>query len=159
MYSVAFICMGNLARSVMAKAIFDKMLMGNGNKNIESMSAGLTRLSGAKAAENTIEICSKNGLDVSSHRSRQVDGGLIYEADLVLTMEIEQMNYLQSVYTEHSSKIFTLTGYAEGTERNIHDPYGEGLDIFEDVFNEIKLEIERILPSLLTDLENREIIN
>ena len=155
MYSVAFVCMGNLVRSVMAKALFDEMLKEIGNKNILSMSAGLTRLSGAKAAENTIKICSNNGLDVSSHRSSQVDGGLIYEAELVLTMEIEQQRYLQSVYSERSTKIFTLTGYGEGEERDIHDPYGEALEIFEDVFNEIKGEIQRILPLLLGELENR----
>lgn len=138
----------------MAKALFDNMLAENGNKDINSMSAGLTRLSGAKAAENTIKICSKNGLDVSSHRSSKVDGGLIFEADLVLTMEIEQMNYLQSVYSEQSSKIFTLTGYGEGNERDIYDPYGDGIDIFENVFNEIKGEIERIFPMLLIESKN-----
>lgn len=138
----------------MAKALFDNMLTENGNKDINSMSAGLTRLSGAKAAENTIKICSKNGLDVNSHRSSKVDGGLIFEADLVLTMEIEQMSYLQSVYQEQSSKIFTLTGYGEGNERDIYDPYGDGIDVFEDVFNEIKGEIERIFPMLLIESKN-----
>ena len=153
MYSVAFICMGNLVRSVMAKALFDDM---TGNDDIKSMSAGLTRLSGAKAAENTIKICSKNGLDVNSHRSSQVDGGLIYEADLILTMEIEQKSYLRSVYADNSPKIFTLTGYGEGNERDIYDPYGDGIDVFEDVFNEIKGEIERILPLLLAESAKKE---
>ena len=133
----------------MAKALFDNMSSKIGNKDIGSMSAGLTRLSGAKAAENTIKICLKYGLDVSSHRSSQVDGGLIHEADLVLTMEIEQRDYIQSVYTEQSSKIFTLTGYGDGNERDIHDPYGDGIDIFDNVFKEIKREIERILPLLI----------
>ena len=146
--------MGNLVRSVMAKALFDNMLSETGNKDLGSMSAGLTRLSGAKAAENTIKICSKYGLDVNSHRSSQVDGGLIYEAGLVLTMEIEQRNYIQSVYQEYASKIFTLTGYSDGNERDIYDPYGDGLDIFDNVFKEIKAEIERILP-LLIELKNR----
>lgn len=138
----------------MAKALFDNMLTENGNKDINSKSAGLTRLSGAKAAVNTIKICSKNGLDVNSHRSSKVDGGLIFEADLVLTMEIEQMSYLQSVYSEQSQKIYTLTGYGEGNERDIYDPYGDGIDIFEDVFNEIKGEIERIFPMLLIESKN-----
>ena len=133
----------------MAKALFDNMLSEIGNKNIDSMSAGLTRLSGAKAAENTIKICSNYGLDVNSHRSRQLDGGLLREADLILTMEIEQKTYIQSIYPEQSSKIFTLTGYGDRVERDIYDPYGDGIEIFDNVFKEIKGEIERILPLLI----------
>ena len=53
-FNVLFVCLGNRVRSVMAKAIFDNKLKESGTDNIATDSAGLIRLSGAKAAGNTI---------------------------------------------------------------------------------------------------------
>ena len=89
-FIVVFVCTGNRVRSVMAKSIFDDKLRESETVNIATDSAGLIRLSGAKAAENTIKICAAHGLDVRDHRSQQLDGSHIFQANLILSMEAEK---------------------------------------------------------------------
>ncbi len=154
-FRVVFICLGNRVRSVMAKAIFDAELRESETDNIVTDSAGLLRLSGAKAAENTIKICAAHGLDVRDHRSQQLDGSHIFQAGLILTMEAEQSEYIKSVYSEQSEIIHTLTGYKGEMDIDIHDPFVEGEEEYEKVFVEIKSHIMRIMPLILTEAGNR----
>ena len=155
-FRIVFVCTGNRVRSVMAKAIFDNKLRESETENIITDSAGLIRLSGAKAAENTIKICAAHSLDVRDHRSQQLDGSHIFQTSLILTMEEEQREYIKSVYSEQSEKVHTLTGYKGELDSNIHDPFGEGEEEYEKVFLEIESHIMRIMPLILTEAGDRE---
>ena len=93
-------------------------------------------------------------MDVLDHRSQQLSGNHIYQANLILTAEAEQSEYLRSVYGEHSEKIHTLTGYKGEIDSDIHDPYVQGEVEYEKVFLEIESHIIRVLPLILAELED-----
>ena len=65
-------------------------------------------------------------------------------------MEVEQVNYLTNVYSEYSEKVFILTGYFGGEERDVHDPYGENEEAYIKVFDEIEMEIDRIFAEIVS---------
>jgi len=155
-FKIVFVCTGNRVRSVMAKAIYDNKLKESETDNIIIDSAGLIRMSGAKAAENTIKICAAHGLDVRDHRSQQLDGSHIFQANLILTMETEQSEYVKSVYSDQSEKVYTLTGYKGEMDSDIHDPYVEGEEEYDKVFLEIESHILRIMPLILSETGNKE---
>ena len=150
-YRVLFVCMGNRVRSVMAEAIFNsRASLDNGNKLIAN-SVGMIRLSGAPPAEDTAIVCSENGLDVSSHRSKQLDAGDIFASDLVLTMETGQMNHLKESFPDSSDKIFTIKGYPDTEEGDILDPYMEDIKVYRERFVEINNEIDRLMSHIISE--------
>ena len=95
-------------------------------------------------------------MDVRDHRSQQLDGSHIFQANLILSMEAEQSEYIKSVYSEQSEKVHTLTGYKGKMDSDIHDPFVEGEEEYEKVFLEIESHILRIMPLILSETGNKE---
>ena len=90
------------------------------NADAVAKSAGL-HADGGPANEKSVRAAQNlYGIDISTHRSRQVTEELLKEADHVVTMTEDQANFLKQVLPSLSNKISPLT--PEG----IPDPYGGG---------------------------------
>ena len=87
---ILFVCTGNSCRSVMAEALFKKVLLEKKRDDVEVFSAGVMNLGGLRATEATKEALKKEGIDVSEHRSRKVTREMVKKSDLVLIMESAQ---------------------------------------------------------------------
>ena len=83
-------------------------------------SAGLRALIGRGADNNAIEVMLDNGIDLSSHRARQLNDVLIRESDLILVMENWQRKEVERLYPFTKGRIYMLDSW-NGTE--IDDPY------------------------------------
>lgn len=87
---VLFVCSGNTCRSPMAAALFRKYLEQEFPDYKDAFvvdSAGLYALDGSPATKEAIEImalCEQT--DLTEHRSKSVQQGLIEESDLILAM-------------------------------------------------------------------------
>ena len=68
---IMFICTGNICRSAMAKALFQKMVEEN-NKNIEVYSSGISAYTGDEPTYNAIEAMKEYGIDLSNHRATYI---------------------------------------------------------------------------------------
>lgn len=97
-------------------------------------SAGLVAAVGECADEMAQTVALEHGIDLSEHRSQPVDQALMRWADLVLVMEQSHRRHLLSLAPTASGKVFLL-GHWSGTE--IPDPYLQGRDVFEDVYEQI----------------------
>lgn len=83
--SLLFVCTANRCRSPMAAALFRQSARQLG-ADIVVHSAGLLE-AGAPPLPETLEEMSRRGIDLSGHRSRQVDKELIASSDLVVGLE------------------------------------------------------------------------
>lgn len=92
-------------------------------------SAGLGALVGMPADETAIRLMHQHGIDITSHRARQVSRVLCTQADLVLVMDTEQRERLEGMYPQVRGRVFRL---GEHTRRDIPDPYRQPEKAFRD---------------------------
>ena len=106
-------------------------------QNGVAASAGMAS-GGGGASRNSAAVAKELGLDLSNHKSMQIDRYMFEASDLILTMtEAHKMSLPQS------AKVFTLGEFA-GTGCDVADPYGGDLDVYRACATEIKTLIEKI---------------
>jgi protein-tyrosine phosphatase len=113
--SILVVCEGNICRSPMAEGLLAAALPG-----VMLHSAGLGALVGAPADEMALQLMSQRGIDITSHRARQITRQMCLDADLVFVMEREQRQRLEKTYPEACGRIFRL---GEPVEQDVPDPY------------------------------------
>jgi len=117
-------------------------------KSVKIKSAGLFAQEGMPATPEAIEVMMREGLDLRSHRSTQVDGGMIEDADLIITMTRSQKDQLTKSYPYKKDKIFTLGEMAGYEDFELSDPFGQGLAEYIKTFEQIKKMVNIIVERL-----------
>lgn len=156
---VLFVCTGNTCRSPMAEAILKKMLEDKGVGNLEVTSAGTHGLPNAPASLFAMQVAGERGVDLPGHRSRRLTPEMIKEADLVLAMSPEHLDYIKRIEGTAGHKTFLLKVFPQaspasnkgpdGGVLSIEDPIGGRPEDYERSFREIEKEIKRIFPKIL----------
>lgn len=126
--NILFVCTGNTCRSPMAEAVA-KSLFPKEGYNIKS--AGISAAEGESASENAVLAAAEIGLDLSEHKASQLTPELIKWADIILTMTNGHKQAVAGVSNSMKTPVFTLAEYSGGGE-DIPDPYGCGLEIYEN---------------------------
>lgn len=151
MNNILFICTGNTCRSPMTQYLFANVLQKQANNRLKSIklkSAGLFAQEGQPATPEAIEVMLKEGLDLTSHRSTQVDGGMIEDADLIITMTSSQKAQLTRSFPYKKDKIFTLGEMAGYEDFELFDPFGQGLPEYIKTLEQIKKMVNIITERL-----------
>jgi len=101
-----------------------KILMEGRGLSGRVSSAGLCAVNGLPASSLAIIAMEEQGIDLSQHRSRQVDLPLIESSDHVVGITTRHVEALLEQFPEQSSRIrrFSLP--------DIADPYGSSLDSY-----------------------------
>lgn len=121
---VLVVCTGNICRSPIAQAWLASQLHGAA----DVQSAGTSALVGSPADPSAVQVCRDAGLDLASHRARQITPELLRAANLVLVMESGHRDHLCRIAPWATGKIWRW-GHHAGTD--IADPYKLGLDKFQ----------------------------
>jgi protein-tyrosine-phosphatase len=158
-FEVMFVCTGNSCRSPMAEGILRKMLEDHGVSEIKVTSAGTCTLENMLPSPFAIQASQQNEVDISRQRSRQLTRRILEEANLILTMAQEHIDFIKRVNEKSASKAFLLKLFPQSRplsneERNrgvlfIKDPIGGSVEDYERSFMEIQKEVKRILPEIL----------
>ncbi len=121
----------------MAGALFERLVrpqIGRASWRIDT--AGTWATAGLPASRNGVIVMENMGLDIQNHRSKQVDGALLSEFDLILTMEYGHKEALQIEFPDIADRVFMLSEMT-GESHDVDDPIGGPVEDYEVTAKEI----------------------
>lgn len=121
---ILVVCIGNICRSPMAE-ILQQQAMGPA---VSVSSAGLGALVGNGADPHALALMAERGLDLSAHRARQIDQGLVSGHELILVMTQRQKESLEREFPSARGRVFRLGHWQN---QDIADPYQKDRAAFE----------------------------
>lgn len=154
--NILFVCTGNTCRSSMAEGMFKEKLKNINENNIKVSSAGISAIEGQMANEKAIKVLKSKGIDISSHRAKQITKEMVNQSDLILTMTLSHKKLILEYFPNEINKVFTLKEYGqkindEKSDRNnldIADPYGMDYNVYKLSMMEIEAELDIIVKNI-----------
>jgi len=127
---VLFVCTGNICRSPMAEGFLQRRLAeasaGSLDGRVRIHSAG-TRATLGRSPREVLVAAADFDVDLSGHRSRQLDAGLLADADLVIGMAREHVREAALTGAGAFAKSFTLRELLRRAADTGGPRYGESL--------------------------------
>ena len=117
----------------MAEALLRDALRGEEEITVES--AGLGALVGHPASDFAVELMRERGVDITSHRARQLHPDMVSAADLILVMELGHKKVIDEVDQAARGKVHRL---GEWQDREISDPYRQPKAVFAEALKDIE---------------------
>ncbi|MHB8962428.1 MAG: L-threonylcarbamoyladenylate synthase [Saccharofermentanales bacterium] len=150
--TVLFVCTGNTCRSPMAEYYYNDRTGGGNNDRYRANSAGISTLNGLCATEEAIDTMMElYGIDLTKHRSSRLHEHMIEENDLILTMQRSHKAAILREYPQYNYKVFTLSEYAQGSQEDIEDPFGRGIEAYEESARLIADFVDKIILKIKAD--------
>jgi protein-tyrosine-phosphatase/predicted ATP-grasp superfamily ATP-dependent carboligase len=117
-HKIVFLCYGNICRSPLAAGLAAQRL-----RDVDIGSAGFHRQQGRTCPEKIQRMGNSFGVELSGHRSRRVTSEILANADLVIAMDKENLNYLRREFPEVIERTTLLGLFGNPRALAIADPY------------------------------------
>lgn len=147
------VCTANICRSPMAAALLQHALAAQPEplRSLKVISAGVAARNGEYASEHSVTALKKVGLELFSHRSRPLTQKLLDEAFAVICMTESHRAMIQVQAEPVPKNLFLFRQFLpDAAEKEIGDPYGGPLRIYETTRDEMVEAIPALIEHLKT---------
>ena len=123
---LVFVCSGNICRSSMAEGLARRIWAERWGTcgDLRASSAGIAAWPDEPASPEAMLALRGKGIDISAHRSRQINAGIVDRAGLILVMARFHKEYILKNFPEAAGKVFLLAEFAGEGKTDVPDPYG-----------------------------------
>jgi len=147
MIRILMVCLGNICRSPLAEGILrDKIEKQGIEAVVESAGTGDYHV-GEPADPRSVEVASKNEIDINSHTARQIRVSDFDDYDFIYAMDkSNHQNILKLARSDKDrAKVKILMNEVmPGENQDVPDPYFGGKHGFDNVFKMIDLACDKI---------------
>lgn len=131
---ILFVCLGNICRSPLAEGIL-RHVAGGDLVDVDSAGTGGWHI-GDPPDRRSIAVARKHGIDIARQRCRKVHAGDFETFDLIFAMDGSNLANLRAMAPPAAQhKLHLFLDYTLGVARDVPDPYYEGPEGFETVYN------------------------
>lgn len=150
MPSILFVCTANQFRSPIAAALFSRKVEEMGEPDRWTVgSAGTWTIAGLHVHGQANNQADKLGVDLSTHKTREVTGDLLGSSDLIVVMDRNHQEALEAEFPETREKIVLLGNVVVPPLGDIADPAEEDFCHSDDIAQQIKTCIDTGFAQLI----------
>jgi protein-tyrosine phosphatase len=156
---ICFVCLGNIVRSPLAEGLFSQQAVLSGamsNYEVDSAGTGDWHVGDPPDARMR-RVAARHGL-IYEHRARQFGRHDLDRFDLILAMDRENRDDLFRLAKTpaQQAKIHLLREYDPNgaPDASVPDPYYDGIDGFEEVYDIIKRSVIGLMAALENSTDN-----
>jgi len=147
---ILMVCLGNICRSPLAEGIMKSKLP----ESFQVDSAGTINMhEGSRPDKRSIEVASKNGIDITAQSSRPIRPSDLDEYDKIFCMDKNNLRDVLSLAKtdQQKSKVSLLMQdlNLKHFPLEVPDPYWSGSEGFDQVFSQIDEACEIISKTIL----------
>ncbi|MBL9216630.1 MAG: low molecular weight protein arginine phosphatase [Opitutaceae bacterium] len=150
---VLIVCTGNICRSPMAEGLLRHALAGRSDalRSLRVLSAGVAARPGEPVSENSVVALRKVGIDISGLRSRALTQELLDQALAVFGMTESHRSIIRMRAQPVPANLHLFREFLPPpAAREIGDPYGGPLKLYESVRDEMVEAIPSVVGYLKT---------
>jgi protein-tyrosine-phosphatase len=150
---IVTVCTANICRSPMAAALLQHALAAQPEplRSLRVISAGVAARSGESVSENSVIALKKAGIDIAGARAQALTQRMLDEALAVLCMTDSHRLMIQAQADPVPRHLYLFRDFLPGEhEREIGDPYGGPLRVYEAARDEMVEAIPGLVEHLKT---------
>lgn len=130
--------------------------------DVSVSSSGIFAYSGNPAAQNSIRICTKHGINITNHVSRPFDEKISRESDLIFVMSAEHLHHIKQHFPQAIEKTYLFKAFAKGDptrleiQDSVPDPIGMEAKYYEMTYEMLNATTKKVLPKIKTLIDQKQ---